>query len=352
MDENQELEEQMKMLEGMDLGEGFTTPFTPENPTNAGIVTNNVAPKSVQGVVQQQVNQQAQAQVVQTTTTQGGFIPQQQVQPGPVQTVQPGPSQAAPVQQMTSQVADLNSQPVFVNLASSTYQTKTDFLTMKENEKTRVTLINMNFMRNHIHYIDGIGTFRCMSEYDERNQWPTRRATCCKFPKKNDPTKFENAKNRLLVPVIEYPVMRTDGKTLIQGAKPKLKMWNMNYVEEQALYAILKDYSPVADDYTKADLNTFDLSLTKVPKGGFTTISLVAVPSWKQQFMQDIQSEASKLNNEFYVTAFKESAKTIKEEVVQNYLNQVQQEQTMMQNMTQPQVMNTQDLGFNSPYTI
>lgn len=334
MDENQELEEQMRMLEGMDLGEGLSTPFTPENPTNLGVVTNNVAP---------QQNQQAQAQVVQQTTT--NFVPQQQVQNGPVQTVQTTPAQEAPVM-------DLNQQPVFVNLASSTYQTKTDFLTMKENEKTRVTLINMNFMRNHIHYIDGIGTFRCMSEYDERNQWPVRRATCCKFPKKTDPTKFENAKNRLLVPVIEYPVMRTDGKTLIQGAKPKLKMWNMNYVEEQALYAILKDYSPVADDYTKADLNTFDLSLTKVPKGGFTTISLVAVPSWKQNFAQDIQTEASKLNNDFYVTAFKESAKTIKEEVVQNYLNQVQQEQTMMNNMTQPQAMGPQDLGFNSSYNL
>ena len=349
MDENKELEEQMKMLEGMDLGEGLAAPFTPENPTNLGVVTNSTQP--VQQVVQEQVNQQAQAQVVQTTSTTG-FVPQQQVQNGPVQTVQSGPAQQAPVQQMTSQVADLNQQPVFVNLASSTYQTKTDFLTMKENEKTRVTLINMNFMRNHIHYIDGIGTFRCMSEYDERNQWPTRRAVCCKFPKKTDPTKFENAKNRLLVPVIEYPVMRADGKTLIQGAKPKLKMWNMNYVEEQALYAILKDYSPVADDYTKADLNTFDLSLTKVPKGGFTTISLVAVPSWKQQFMQDIQSEASKLNNEFYVTAFKESAKVIKEEVVQNYLNQVQQEQAMMNNMTQTQAPGAQDLGFNYTYNL
>ena len=148
MDENKELEEQMKMLEGMDLGEGLTTPFTPENPTNLGVVTNSTQP--VQQVVQEQVNQQAQAQVVQTTSTTG-FVPQQQIQNGPVQTVQAQPAGPAPVQQMTSQVADLNQQPVFVNLASSTYQTKTDFLTMKENEKTRVTLINMNFMRNHIH---------------------------------------------------------------------------------------------------------------------------------------------------------------------------------------------------------
>ena len=58
MEDNKELEEQMKMLEGMDLGEGFSTPFTPENPTNLGVVTNNVTP-----------NQQAQAQVVQQTTT-------------------------------------------------------------------------------------------------------------------------------------------------------------------------------------------------------------------------------------------------------------------------------------------
>ncbi len=352
-DSNKELEEQMKMLEGLDINDismqpnqfpGVTQnmtiqtqPYTPENPTNMNITTTSIIPNQVQ---QEQANQMAYAQVVQQSNT--GFVPQQQVVAGPVQTVpQSGPSQAAPEQDM------MNQAPVFVNIASSTYQTKTDFLTLKENEKTRVTLINMNFMRNHIHYIDGIGTFRCMSDYDERNQWPTRRAICCKFPKKTDPTKFENAKNRLLVPVIEYPVMRTDGKTPIQGAKPKLKMWNMNYVEEQALYAILKDYSPVGDDYTKADLNTFDLALTKVPKGGFTTISLVAVPSWKQSYMQDIQEELKKVNNEFYLTAFKESAKTIKEEVVQNYLNQVQQEQMMMSQLPPQQVPTPQDLGFN-----
>ena len=309
MEENQELEEQMKMLESMNLGEGFATPFTPENPTNAGVVTNSVAP--------QQVNQQAQAQVVQQTTT-------------------------APVGN-----GMMNQQPVFVNLASTTYQTKTDFLKLKENERTRVTLVNMNFMRNHIHFIDGIGSFRCLSQYDEKNQWPVIRATCCKFPKKKDPSKFENAKNRLLVPVIEYPVMRTDGKTILQGVKPKLKMWDMNYVEEQALFSILKEYSPIADDYTKADLNSFDLSLTKEPKGQYTTISLVAVPSWKQNFAQDIQTELQKLNNDFYITAFKESAKEVKEDVIQNYLLQTQQEQVMAQNMAQQPVPSPQDLGFN-----
>ena len=343
MENDKELEEQMRMLEGMDLGEGLSTPYTPENPTNLGVVTNNVTSQSVPQILQEKANQEAAAQVVHTTTT--NFVPQQQIQGGPVQTVPSQPARPAPDM--------MNQEPVFVNLASSTYQTKTDFFKLKENEKSRVTLINMNFMRNHIHFIDGIGTFRCMSEYDENNQWPIRRAACCKFPKKDDPTKFENAKNRLLVPVIEYPVMRTDGKTLIQGAKPKLKMWNMNILEEQALIEILNNYSSVSNDYTKADLNTFDIAVTKsAGKGQYAVHSLVAVPSWKQQFIQDIQSEASKLNKDFYITAFKESAKTIKEEVVQNYLLQTQQEQAMAQNMAQAPVPGPQDLGFNNSYNI
>ena len=345
MDENKELEEQMKMLEGMDLGEGLAAPFTPENPTNLGVVTNSVAPQSVQGVVQEQVNQQAQAQVVQQSTT-NGFIPQQQTQGGPVQTVPATPAQAAPVQQMTSQVADLNQQPVFVNLASSTYQTKTDFLTMKENEKTRVTLINMNFMRNHIHYIDGIGTFRCMSEYDERNQWPVKRATCCKFPKKTDPTKFENAKNRLLVPVIEYPVMRADGKTLIQGAKPKLKMWNMNILEEKALMEVLTSYA-TGPDYTSADVTTFDLYITVDQTSKFPVKKMSAIPSIRNQFGGLVEQEIAKIDNDFYMTANDECAKTLPEEKIAKAMNAKLQAQQMANQLANQPIPDANAINLN-----
>ena len=169
-----ELEEQMKMLEGLDLnttpmepvmsqpvqapvsvvtgtptetaetlrGEvpfGQTpvgVPFTPENPINQGVVTNNI---------------------VQPNT----FVPQQQVVNQSVQNVAPAHAQMAPAQ--VAPVADLNQAPVFVNLGDSTHQTKTDFLKLKENEFTRVTLINYNATGVHFHYENGLGYFKCLS---------------------------------------------------------------------------------------------------------------------------------------------------------------------------------------------
>lgn len=358
-----ELEAQMKMLEGLDMSETVTNtvapvqpvvgspvetaetlrgevPFIPENPTNQGIVTNNVAP-------QVQANNQAYAQVVQPTVTAGFAQPMQPVAQPMTPPVQP----VAPVQQMTSQVqpVDMNEKPVFVNLNQNTYQTKTDFLKLKKEERTRVTLINPRFVqRLHVHYIDGLGYFNCLSNYDNPgSDWPTTRAICCMEPNPNDPSKLLGAKNRLLIPVIEYPVSRTDGKTLIPGAKPKLKMWNMNYNEEKALKEILASYSTNPADIFEADPATFDLNLAVDQTSMYPVIKLVAVPSWRAQFELDIQAEIAKATNEFYNTARLESAKNLPIETIQNAMQAKIQQANMAQAMAQQPVPQANSINFN-----
>lgn len=356
-----ELEEQMKMLEGLSLDMNDMSSTVAKGPSLAqgvavetadtllgnvpfgSVTTPNVAaiPQTaaspVAQVIQNQQNMQAAAQVVQpTTTVNTSFVPQAQVVNQPVQNFTNEPS--------VEPNDIMNQAPVFVNLAASTYQTKTNFLTLKDGEKTRVTLANLQFIRNHIHYIDGLGRIKCLSTYDENDRWPVNRAVCCQIPKKDDPSKFENAKNRLLVPVIEYPVSKNDGKTIIQGAKPKLKMWDMNYVEEKALMDILENYK-MGDDWSSIDVSAFDLALSKGKSGEYATITLVNMPSWRNQFINDINSEINSITPDFYKDAYKESAKVVSEEKIIKTLNQKQQANQQAQQMQNQQFISPQDLG-------
>jgi len=314
-----ELEEQMKMLEGFDLDMTPSNTIAPNNVAQPvqpqPVVSQPVQSQSVQQVVQNNANMQAAAQVVQPTTTQP--IVNQPIQPQQI----PQPQQVVnqPVQAQP-QPNVMDSAPVFVDLNAATYQTKTNFLTVKDGEKTRVTLANLNFVRSHIHWIDGLGRIRCLSTYDDQNRWPTFRAACCQ--KINDKTgKPENAKNRLLVPVIEYPVSKQDGKTIIQGAEPTLKMWDMNYVEEKSLLEILDNYK--SGDNWNIDLGSFDLALSKSKQGDYSTIVLVPMaPSWRPQFNGKIEQIINSITPEFYNDAYKESAKVVSEEAILKTLNQ------------------------------
>ena len=322
-----ELEEQMKMLEGFDLDMTPSSTIAPNNvvqPTNTQPVQ---SAQQVQQVVQNNANMQAAAQVVQPTTTQPipNTVEPAQAQPIPnyapvSQPVQPAISQPVQPQPAQAQPNVMDSAPVFVDLNAATYQTKTNFLTVKDGEKTRVTLANLNFVRSHIHWIDGLGRIRCLSTYDDQNRWPTFRAACCQ--KVNDKTgKPENAKNRLLVPVIEYPVSKQDGKTIIQGAEPTLKMWDMNYVEEKSLLEILDNYK--SGDNWNIDLGSFDLALSKSKQGDYSTIVLVPMaPSWRPQFNGKIEQIINSITPEFYNDAYKESAKVVSEEAILKTLNQ------------------------------
>lgn len=332
-----ELEEQMKMLEGLDMDSDMGPVIASPEPATPQFVaptaTATVA-QPVQQVVQNQANNFAAAQVVQPTTT----VAQLQFT-APIASVQPvTPAPAAPAM-------DLNQAPVFVNLAASAYQTKTDFLSLKDGEKTKVTLANLNFIRNHIHYIDGLGKIRCLSGYDENNRWPVNRALCCQFVDEKTGKQI-NAKNRLLVPVIEYPVSKTDGKTVIQGAKPKLKMWDMNYVEEKQLMDILENYK-TGDDWSSIDIASFDLNLIKGKSGEFSTITLTPMPSWRANFAADINSAIASINQDFYNDAYKESARTVTEQSIQNALAQKQQQDLLAQQLSNQTIPDANMINFN-----
>ena len=298
-------------------------PFTPENPTNTGVITNTISqvtPQSLEGnnisanqnimqVNQQQVNDFAAAQVVQTTTT---AVPQQTNQ--------------QPV------VADINATPVFVNLGESTYETKTDFLKLKEGEATRVTLINYNAVGVHEHFKEGLGFFKCKSTYEPGQRWPAVRAICCQQPNKNDPSKLENAGFKVLLPVIEYPVNHSDGKTLLPNEMPKLKVIKLSQQEYNQLEEIRNEYG--------TDTASFDIYLTRKKEStGFLKYYLTAGKSWRAQFAQSIQEESAKLSNETYNTAVTESAKDISVEKLQQFFNeQRQQEQMAAQFANQPMI--------------
>lgn len=337
-----ELEEQMKMLEGlgdMDLntavGPDLSTPIAQSTPIN----------QPLQQVMQEQVNQQAQAQTVVPSQT-SVIPPQSYTITQPIQQpVNPIQQPINPTVKSAQPQLDMNQAPVFVNLATSAYQTKTDFLSLKEGEKTKVTLANLNFIRNHIHYIDGLGKIRCLSSYDENNRWPVNRAVCCQFIDEKT-GKQVNAKNRLLVPVIEYPVSRTDGKTIIQGAKPKLKMWDMNYVEEKQLMDILENYK-TSDDWSSIDITSFDLNLIKGKSGEYSTITLTPMPSWRTNFMADIHDAVTSITQEFYTDAYKESARTVTEESIKNALTQKQQQQDMAQRLNNQQTPDVASMNLN-----
>ena len=322
---DEELEKQMKMLEGLNFDNIPSTPMQPQPGVETAETLRGEIPFMPATPVQQTVNsvmpnpaqQMANANVVQPTVTQPITQP---IQPQPVpqsviENIKPSPA---------AQPNIMEDAPVFVNLNSSGFQTKTDFLKLKEGEKTRVTLVNMKFVREHIHYIDGLGTIKCLSKFDNATGTLVEKKICCMFPKK-DGTGEERAKNRLLVPVIEYPVSKADGKTIIQGEQPKLKMWNMNIMEERALAEILENYRTVSDDPSTTDLTSFDLALSKVKTNDFPTISLVPMPSWRNNFPA-INNLLPEANDEFYKTAHKEVARVVSEETVRNIYNTKQQE--------------------------
>ena len=354
-----ELEEQMKMLEGLSLDMndpsstlakgpslaaipvetpdtllgnvpfgsvttniGVTQPFVPENPTNLGVVTNSVVSPVAQTVVTPQVGAPT-------------FVPQN--------TVVQQPAMANPVvQQPATPVEpklDMNAAPVFVNLGESTYETKTDFLKLKENESTRVTLVNYNAVSTHIHYRDGLGYFKCLSTYEPGQTWPSVRAICCQQPNPYDTTKLDKGKTKILLPVIEYPVNHADGKTIVQG-EPKLKVLQLSPQEYNVLFEIRAEYGE--------DTSTFDLSITrKKDTTGFLKYTLTPGLSWRSKFVAGVAAESAKLSNETYNVAIEECAKTLSPERIQQYFTEKAQQEALANQLANQNTPNMSDLGLN-----
>lgn len=347
-----DLAEQIAML-GVDVNEVVTntskseavfTPYTSENSTNDGIVTNtivstqpvskpietvvrptetaetlkgevefgtipNQTTQAVQQFVQQQVNQQAAAQVVQPTTTTVSY-----------QTVSKPATAVAP--------KDDDDELVFVNLAQAVHTTKTPFLKLKDDEWTRIALLGLNYLIPlRLHYLEGIGWVKCCSKYDD-NGFLIEPALCCKkvvngkyVDRLGEDGKPIKAKQRFLLPVIEYPVDKTNGNKVIPGAVPQLKVWNLNYVEMDNLRKAVQGCADDPNDLDSVDLTAVDFKLNK-EKSGFKVISVSVAPtSLRAQFAAQINEEASKLNNDFLKTARDESRKIVTEETIANMMD-------------------------------
>ena len=204
MEDLDELTRQLDMLNDLPTEDelmkslGNTTqpvgvPQTPENPTNVGVVTNSVEPQQIptsgfaqvlpntvqqvpmqpqpQGVIttttgtipqvmQEQVNAQAQAQAVVQTTT---------VNPQPVQQSQIMTSQVTPQPVTNLSLFDNDDEePVFVNIGEVVQEIKVPFVDLKPGEATRVMLFTKAMLTVYTHYIQGIGSIRCLSKRDER----------------------------------------------------------------------------------------------------------------------------------------------------------------------------------------
>ncbi len=352
-DEMDELQRQLNMIEGLNLEADKASSINQNQVVasqpieTADTLLGNVPFGSV--TTQQQVNQQTvvpnnltESQIIQKATPQQ--VNQQQMNDfAAAQVVQPSQTvPVAPVQQVNQQPVqvDLNAAPVFVNLGESTYETETDFLKLKEGEATRITLINYNAVGVHEHFREGLGYFKCKSSYEPGQRWPSVRAICCQQPNKNDPSKLENAGFKVLLPVIEYPVNHSDGKTLISGGVPKLKVIKLSQQEYNQLEEIKNEYG--------IDTASFDIYLTRKKEStGFLKYYLTAGKSWRSQFAQAILEESSKLSNETYNVAIKESSKDISIERLQEYfMEQRQQEQMAAQFANQPSI-DPKSLGLN-----
>lgn len=346
MDENTNLDElsrQLEMLEDLPtedvLAEALGVqqvgvPQTPENPTNAGVVTNNIMPNTMQ-----QVPMQPQPERITTTTI--GTIPVQQAQANQqakAQVVQQTTTVPNTVQQMTSQVItpvenlsifdNEDDEPVFVNIGEVVQESKVPFVDLKPGETTRIMIFTKQMLTVHTHYIKDIGSIRCLSKRDERG-YVVDKAPCCMF--KDDEGKEMYAKIRRILPVIEYPVSK-DGKSFIANAKPQLKFMVISLNDMKSLDAILSN-----EENAKAAMG-FDFLVTidkddrwktKVFSSTFNTI--------RGQFAEDIKAEISKCTKELMLEARDEKFRKVPAEKIQQALIKSQTTNAMAANMMNQQ---------------
>lgn len=338
-----DLAEQIAML-GVDVNdvianiskpEAVAVPYTPENPTNAGIVTNTVAPQPAAKPIETVARPVETAETLRGEVEFGTITSQtvaKSVQQASAQVVQPTTT-VAPYQTVSKPATavalkDDDDELVFVNLAQAVHTTQTPFLKLKDDEWTRIALIRLDYLiPMRLHYLEGIGWVKCCSKYDA-NGFMVEPALCCKkvvngtfVDRLGEDGKPVKAKQRFLLPVIEYPVDRTNGNKVIPGDTPKLKVWNLNYVEMDNLRKAVQGCADDPNDLSSVDLSAIDFKLNK-EKSGFKVISVSVAPtSLRAQFATEIDAEISKLNNDFLKTARDESRRIVTEETIANMMD-------------------------------
>lgn len=363
-----DLEEQMKMLEGLgevsvgvDLGVVPSqqvsvsqvvppvTPYTPENPTNLGIVTNTVAPNTinqiptqpisetvittttvpaqpVQQVIQEQANANAMAQtVVQSTTS----VPEYSMN-----STIPATKSA-----QDFSVFDKDDEPVFATLGQDTTDERLPFINLKAGEATRIMIFTLDMITVFTHFVDGLGYFRCKSKRD--NGFITLKCPCCEFT--TDDGKPIYAKERKILPVIEYPVSK-DGKSLLAGKQPQLKFMVLSKRDMQSLNTILSP-EVIQDKAKLQQILGMDFSV-KIEEGDTYKTKLIAstFDTIRGQF-PDISQEIAKYSRELLVQARDERFRDVPVESMQAALDKERADRLAAQQLASTPVPTAASLG-------
>lgn len=300
-------------------------PQTPENPLNLGVVTNSVV-QPIQSIMQEQVNQQAQAQVVQPTQTNGftqPIVPTQQ----PTTFTNTTALNQAPKTDLSLFDND-DEEPVFVNIGEAVQESKVPFVDLKPGEATRVMLFTKAMLTVHTHYINGIGSIRCLSKRDERG-YVIDKAPCCMFEDEEGNEIY--AKIRRILPVIEYPVSK-DGKSLIANGKPQLKFMVISLNDIKSLNAILLDeekaQAAMGFDFL-VTIDKDDRFKTKVFSSTFNTI--------RAQWPNEIQEEIKKCTKDLMLEARDEKFRKVPAERIYQALQKEKADKAFIEAQAAPQ---------------
>ena len=362
MDVN-DLEEQMKMLEGLgevsvgvDLGVVPSqqvnasqvvppvTPFTPENPTNLGIITNAVTPNTINQIPTQPI-----PETVITTTT----APVQSVQQA-IQEQANANVMAQTVVQSTTAIPQVNStvksaqdfsifdkddEPVFATLGQDTTDERLPFINLKAGEATRIMIFTLDMITVFTHFVDGLGYFRCKSKRD--NGFITLKCPCCEFT--TDDGKPIYAKERKILPVIEYPVSK-DGKSLLAGKQPQLKFMVLSKRDMQSLNTILSP-EVIQDKAKLQQILGMDFSV-KIEEGDTYKTKLIAstFDTIRGQF-PDISQEIAKYSRELLVQARDERFRDVPVESMQAALDKERADRLAAQQLASTPVPTAASLG-------
>lgn len=345
--EDLELQEQLAML-GMDVGD----------------VLGDVAKETkVEMSVPNPAQQVAEAQVVQPTQTTIVSQPTQPISTTPMNNkvvennipVKPVKEPATVTPEHVAP-ATQSDEIVFVDLARAVNTQKTPWLRLKDNERSRILIPDLRkAIPMKVHYLQGLGYFKCLSAYTPEG-YLSSPAECCgkkdpitgkMVPRFDDNGNEIKAKNRYLLPVIEYPVDKNNHNSLIPGQVPQLKMWNMNAVEWNDLISAVQGCADNPEDLSTADLTNIDFALYKDTSSKFKTISISVTPkTFRPQFEAQIQAELVKLSDtEMYKDALKEARKILPIEVIVNNYNSQEALNNAVNDAIANSTMGNQDLG-------
>ena len=204
-----------------------------------------------------------------------------------------------------------DEEPVFVNIGEVVQESKVPFVDLKPGEATRVMLFTKAMLTVYTHYIQGIGSIRCLSKRDERG-YVVDKAPCCMF--EDDEGNEIYAKIRRILPVIEYPVSK-DGKSLIANGKPQLKFMVISLADIKSLNAILLDeekaQAAMGFDFL-VTIDKDDRFKTKVFSSTFNTI--------RNQWPNEIQEEIKKCTKELMLEARDEKFRKVPAERIHQAL--------------------------------